>query len=171
MRVLGVDPGSLKTGWGILAGSVSQPRLVCCGVIRLPVKLSLANRLSKLQLELQELVAEHRPGIAAVETAFHGKSSRSALQLAQARGAILACLALANIEVAEYTPATVKKSVTGSGRADKQQVRRMVARLVDPGAARFPSDATDAIAVAMCHSASAGFAAAVARSIAAAPRP
>jgi crossover junction endodeoxyribonuclease RuvC len=169
--VLGVDPGSLKTGWAILAGSASEPRLLCCGVIRLPAESTLAERLKRLQLELQELVAEHRPAIAAVETPFHGKSSRSALQLAHARGAILACLALGNLEVAEYTPATIKKAVTGSGRADKQQVRRMIARLVDPGAARLPSDATDAVAVALCHSASAGFTAAVARSIAEAPGP
>lgn len=164
MRVLGIDPGSVKTGWGVLDGPASRPRLVAGGLIRLGSDQAFAHRLHRLRNDLEELIAVHTPEVAAVESLFHGKSASSSLKLAHARGVILSVLAGAGLSVCEYTPATVKKAVTGSGRADKQQVRLMVARFVDSRAAAFGSDVTDALAVALCHAASAGFAAAVARS-------
>jgi crossover junction endodeoxyribonuclease RuvC len=161
LRILGIDPGSLVTGWGLLDGG---PVLIDCGVIRLQRARSFPARLSLLHDELVRLVDRHRPTTAAVESPYHGSSARSALQLAHARGVILAVLAGAGVEVAEYTPATVKKSVTGNGRAEKDQVRRMVARLLDDRVAGHPDDLTDALAVALCHEAARKLSEAVQRS-------
>jgi len=151
LRVLGVDPGSLITGWGLLSGPVTNPVVEDCGTIRLPRGQALAPRLAQLHDELTRLVRRLRPDTAAVESPFHGKSSRAALQLAHARGVVLAALAQAGVEVAEYTPATVKQSITNYGRADKAQVRRMVASLLGPHLADAPDDLADALAVGLCH--------------------
>jgi crossover junction endodeoxyribonuclease RuvC len=161
-RILGIDPGSRVTGWGLLAGSAARPRLLEAGVLRLG-RGDLARRLGLLQERLGELVPRLHPTVAAVESPFHGASARSALQLAHARGVILAVLAGAGVEIAEYTPATVKKAVTGSGRADKGQVASMVARLLGGTPPPSSHDLTDALALALCHLASAAHHAAVAR--------
>jgi len=97
------------------------------------------------------VIRREAPTSAAVEAPFHGKSSRAALQLAHARGVVLAVLAEAGLEIGEYSPATVKQSVAGNGRADKLQVRRMIGCLLGPAAAKGPDDLTDALAVAWCH--------------------
>lgn len=155
LRVLGVDPGSWSTGWGLVGGSASNPRLLESGRIRLGGEGDpLPLRLSRLQLEFVELVRRLEPSASAVESPFHGANARSALHLAHARGVILATLALAGIEVAEYTPATVKKSVTGNGRAPKSQVEAMVGRLLGRVQAAASGDPADALAVALCHIAS-----------------
>jgi crossover junction endodeoxyribonuclease RuvC len=110
-----------------------------------------SRRLGMLQLRFAELVRRVEPSLAAVESPFHGANPRSALQLAHARGVVLATLAAAGVAVAEYTPATVKKSVTGNGRATKQQVRAMVFRLLAATPPHGGSDLSDALAVALCH--------------------
>ncbi|MCP3982470.1 MAG: crossover junction endodeoxyribonuclease RuvC [bacterium] len=149
--VLGIDPGSLITGWGLLGGSPSRPELIDCGVIRLERGQDLALRLGQLQAEISTLVRRYRPDSAGVEAPFQGAGARSALQLAHARGVILAALAVESVPVSEYTPAMVKKSVTGNGRADKHQVRTMVVQLVGREAARGTHDLSDALAVGLCH--------------------
>ncbi len=151
MSILGVDPGSLATGWGLLQGSPSKPVLMEYGVVRLDDGLPLAPRLARLQGEFAELVGRVKPTVAAVEAPFHGPSARSALQLAHARGVILAVLAAAGVEIAEYTPAAVKKAVTGNGRAEKTQVREMVLRLLRRREGWRSHDISDALAVALCH--------------------
>jgi len=156
LRILGVDPGSIATGWGLVCGDPGRPELVDCGVIRLPGD-SFAGRLAVLKTDFETLVERLEPSSAAVESAFHGSHPRAALQLAHSRGVILATLAAAGIDVAEYTPATVKKSVTGNGRASKEQVRSMVFRLLRAPSRRSPSDLSDALAVALCHAASQAF--------------
>ena len=163
MRVLGVDPGSLATGWGLVEGSSARPSLVGCGVIRLPAGIGFAERLARLHAEFDELISRLQPAVAAVEAPFHGASARSALQLAHARGVVLAVLAGHGIEVAECSPAAVKKSVTGNGRAEKAQVRRMVCQLLGAGAEGQRDDATDALAVALFQQTAAGVHAAVRR--------
>jgi crossover junction endodeoxyribonuclease RuvC len=171
-RILGVDPGSLVTGWGLVDASPGRASLLDCGIIRTASRgaADLASRLARLRGELEDLVARLSPSCAAVETPFHGVNPRSALQLAHARGVILAALAAAGLEVAEYTPAAVKKSVTGNGRAPKEQVRRMVRCLLSARSlARV--DASDALAVALCHATTARHRAAVARAIARTPGP
>jgi crossover junction endodeoxyribonuclease RuvC len=142
--VLGVDPGSLRAGWAVLGGSADRPRLVACGEIRLPADLSF-------HAATERVVGAHAPAEAAVEAPFHGISARSALQLAHARGVVLAVLGASGIPVTEYAPASIKKAVTGSGRADKGQVQAMISRLVPGAGATHGPDVFDAIATALCH--------------------
>jgi crossover junction endodeoxyribonuclease RuvC len=153
-----VDPGSNATGWGLIGGTSTRPELLESGVIRLR-GTGLANRLAFLRREFEALVERVRPDSSAVESPFHGANARSALQLAHARGVILAGLAAAGIEVTEYTPATVKKSVTGNGRAAKPQVQAMVYKLLATAVGDRSSDRSDALAVALCHQASRSFSA------------
>lgn len=169
--VLGVDPGSRRAGWAVLGGTADRPRLVACGEITLAAGLAFPERLAKLHAALERVVLEHAPVEAAVEAPFHGVSARSALQLAHARGVVLAVLGAAGIPVAEYAPASIKKAATGSGRADKGQVQAMIARLVPgAGSGRGP-DVCDAIAAALCHLACARAQARVAESAGPRPRP
>lgn len=163
MLILGVDPGSRVTGWGLVGGEATRPALIDSGTIPLPTNRPLAGRLLVLQRSLTGLVERLRPETAAVETPFHGANARSALQLAHARGVILAVLAGAGVEVAEYSPAAVKKAVTGNGRAEKRQVREMVARRLEARAPIASLDRADALAVALCHVQTGPFLAAVRR--------
>jgi len=172
LRILGVDPGSKVTGWGLVGGSAARPRLLDCGVIRLGRDTeTLALRLSRLQRELGALIERTRPGGSAVEAPFHGTNARSSLTLAHSRGVILAGLAAAGLEIGEYSPATVKKAVTGNGRATKDQVRAMVRQLLRSPDVRLEHDASDALAVALCHSATRRFHEAVRRAETAAAPP
>jgi len=151
-RVLGIDPGSRSTGWGLVGGSATEPRVIDRGVFRLGARPALALRLAALHEGLVEVVRRLAPTCAAVETPFEGVNVRSALHLAHARGVILAVLAAEGVEIHEYSPAAVKKAVTGNGRAGKGQVSAMVSRLLDralPGGT--PDDLSDALAVALCH--------------------
>ena len=161
MRILGVDPGSLRTGWGLLIGTAGRPRLLECGVIQLGPNSSLPTRLHSLRVEFEALVQRLHPTSAAVEAPFHGPNARSAFHLTHARGVLLAVLGGEGIPVAEYTPATVKKAVTGNGRAEKGQVQGMVGRLLGSGSQPF--DAADALGVAFCHASSLGYRSAVGR--------
>ena len=153
MRILGIDPGTRITGWGIISGSVDKPTVVSCGSIVLKGSDALASRLARLTQELTAILEEWQPLEAAVEAPFSGVNARSALQLAHARGAILATLGQAEIIVHEYAPAAVKKTVIGHGRADKQQVQSMIARLIPDAEDEIhrSEDLADALAVALCH--------------------
>jgi crossover junction endodeoxyribonuclease RuvC len=157
VRILGVDPGSLRTGWGLLGGTSRQPFLVESGVIRLPAGAGFPERLHRLQIEFEELVRRLAPSEAAVEMPFHGLNARSALQLAHARGVLLAVLGAQGIPMSEYAPAAVKKAVTGNGRADKAQVHAMAARLLGARIDGATGDLTDAVGIALCHAASREF--------------
>jgi crossover junction endodeoxyribonuclease RuvC len=147
--ILGVDPGSIATGWALVAGTPERPLVLACGVIKTPARRPFGERLATIQDRFTEILGEHRPAQAAVESPFHGVSARSALQLAHARGVILASLSRAGVDTAEYSPASVKKTVTGSGRATKEQVAYMVERIA--GVKSASHDLTDAVAVALCH--------------------
>ena len=113
--------------------------------------MALADRLARLHTGISSVVQQHAPTEAAVEAPFHGASARSALQLAHARGVVLAVLGNSGLRVFEYSPATIKKAVTGNGRAEKEQVEAMVSRLVAGGCPPGRSDIADAIAAAICH--------------------
>jgi len=152
LRVLGLDPGSRFTGWGCLGVRGTRSTLLGCGRIELRADDPLPQRLSTLARELVAVVERFAPAIAVLEQPFHGVNSRSLIVLAQARGALLAALAAHAVEVAEYSPAEVKMAVTGSGRAGKDQVARMVAMLL-PGARELATDTSDALAVALCYAA------------------
>lgn len=159
--ILGIDPGSRHTGWGIVERRGSRLSTLGHGRISLSTRAPLAERLVTLGDEMAALVHAHRPQVAALESLFHGVNPRSLIVLAQARGAILATLCRCGLEIHEYSPAEVKSAVTGNGRADKQQVAKMVGLLLGQQAGRVrraraaepkPSaDATDALAVALCY--------------------
>lgn len=151
MRILGVDPGSLHAGWGLIGGMPRHPTLLASGIIHLPATGAFPTRLHRLHRDFEDLVGRLAPTAAAVESPFHGANARSALQLAHARGVLLLVLAAAGLPIAEYAPAVVKKSVTGNGRAEKVQVQQMVARLLGLRNQTPPRDAADALAVALCH--------------------
>lgn len=151
MRVLGVDPGSLVCGYAVIeVEGPRQLRYVECGVLTAPRRSPQESRLGEIARCLLELVQELQPDAIALEDVFVRENPRSALALAQARGTILAVAGMSSLRVYSYPPATVKKSVTGRGRASKDQVSRMVQALV--GLRRAPAvDATDALAVAITH--------------------
>jgi crossover junction endodeoxyribonuclease RuvC len=150
LLVLGLDPGSQHTGWAFVERQGSRLLAVDFGRISCPRQSPLQDRLAHLTAELRRLVAGRRPDRAAVETPFHGPSTRSLIVLAQARGALLAVLGEAGVEAAELSPAEVKAAVTGSGRADKTQVARMVRLLLALSEDPLAADTTDALAVAIC---------------------
>ena len=150
--VLGIDPGTAVTGFGVVArqrgGAVS---LVECGVIRTSAGESLAMRIREIFLEVTELVSRHRPEAVSVENVFQGKNARSALTLGHARGAILLAAALRDLPIAEYSPREVKKAVVGTGDATKDQVGYMVMRHLGLVEAPKPADAADGVAAALTH--------------------
>ncbi|MGC8872995.1 MAG: crossover junction endodeoxyribonuclease RuvC [Chloroflexia bacterium] len=150
MRVLGLDPGTARLGWGVIEGE-EEPRLVDCGTLTTPADRPLAARLGQLFAELQVLVARLQPEAAALEELFFSRNVRTAFAVGQARGAALAALASAGIPVYEYTPLEVKQAVTGYGRAEKRQVQEMVRALLRLAEIPRPDDTADALAVAICH--------------------
>lgn len=148
MLVFGIDPGTRFCGWGVIA-SGNALRHIASGLIRLDDAASLESRLAVLYEALAAQIARHVPEVVAVEDLFHQRNARSALVLGHARGVALLAAARAGIPVAAYPPATVKQAVTGSGRAEKDQVARMVAILL--GVSAFErADVSDALAVAIC---------------------
>jgi crossover junction endodeoxyribonuclease RuvC len=150
MRILGIDPGSSVTGYGVVERRAGRLVHVAHGTLRPPRNVPLAFRLDYLYRAVAEVIARHAPDSAAVEQVFVAASPRSALVLGQARGAILAAVAAGGLPVSEYAPARIKRSVTGNGRANKQQVKLMVRRLL--ALDRLPvSDSADALAAAISH--------------------
>jgi len=152
VRVLGIDPGSRKTGWGVVdvEAGARAVRHVDNGVLRLREDDELAARLVELSQRLRAIVVEFRPDVAAVEDVFVQKGARSALVLGQARGAALATLGLSGVAVQSHSTSQVKQRVTGKGRASKEQVSQMVRALLGLPDPPF-EDAADALAVALCH--------------------
>jgi len=151
MLVLGLDPGLASTGFGIVAGDGQTLKLITYGVIHTPPRTSTAERLVLLHRELSEVIAAHRPDVAAVEELFFGVNVRTAMLVGEARGVALLTLAEAGLRVAEYTPLQVKQAITGYGRAGKSQVQQMVAVLLGLSDIPRPDDAADALAVSICH--------------------
>lgn len=154
-RVLGLDPGSVRTGWGVIeVGPGGRLHLVAGGTIACGGRLPMPERLLRIHQELGQIIARHRPGEVAVEGVFAHQNARTAIVLGQARGAALLAGALAGLPVFEYPPASVKKALVGTGRAEKRQVRAMVEALLQqtlPPPSEFSLDASDALAIAMCH--------------------
>jgi crossover junction endodeoxyribonuclease RuvC len=148
--ILGLDPGSVHTGYGFLEKHGSSLRMIEAGRFSCPRGEGVPERLGRLAGWIAELVEARRPDLAALESPFQGLNARSLIVLSQARGALLAHLAHRGIAIREFSPAEVKSAVTGSGRADKQQVARMVRLLLTLEGGAWPTDATDALAVAAC---------------------
>lgn len=153
MIILGVDPGSQRTGYGIIETDGCRHRLLTHGAITAPARAELSIRLALIHAGVTRLIAGHSPDVLAVEDIFHAVNTRSALVLGHVRGVILLAGAQAGLPVHEFPPATVKVQVTGYGRAEKSQVALMVARLLQLPTAGPAGDAADALAVALCHAA------------------
>lgn len=148
--ILGIDPGLQHTGWGVVAAHGNQLSFVACGTIHTDTKRQMAERLRQLHDGIKEVVTLYHPQEAAVEETFVNKNFASSLKLGQARGAILLSLSLAGLGCEEYSANLVKKSVVGTGHADKAQVAMMVKTLL-PASDAKGADAADALAVAICH--------------------
>jgi crossover junction endodeoxyribonuclease RuvC len=151
MRVLGLDPGTAATGYGVVCFEEGRLRLDGCGVWRPPGTLSFAEKLEFLFTGALALLEECRPAAVSVETVFAARNISSAIKLSHARGALLAASARNGVPVFEYEPRLVKKALVGYGNAEKPQVRAMVLSLLARQRARVPLDAADALAVAICH--------------------
>lgn len=150
VRILGIDPGTQVVGYGVVEAEAGRLAAVAHGAIRAREE-DLARRLVSVYEGLSEVIAAWRPDVIAIEDVFHGKNFQSAIRLGEGRGVALLCAARAGVPVAEYSPALVKKAVAGWGRADKEQVQRMVQRLLRLEDLPRPKDAADALAVAICH--------------------
>jgi len=150
MRVLGIDCGSLKTGYGIIDSDGRRHTIVSAGTVVVPPKESLDKRLAAIALALRGVIERFHPDAAAVEEVFHAANTKSALKLAHVRGVALLVAAEANLACGEYSPLLIKQCVVGYGRAEKAQVQYMVRSLLGEAAPK-QADACDALAVAICH--------------------
>jgi crossover junction endodeoxyribonuclease RuvC len=151
VKVLGIDPGTAACGYGIVHESGGRLRATCHGWWQTSARDPLEARLLTIFTGVQELITEHAPDAVALEESFVGADARIALSVGQARGAVLVAASSAGLACAEYAPARVKQTVCGYGRADKEQVGRMVKVILGLPAIPTPNHAADALAVAICH--------------------
>jgi crossover junction endodeoxyribonuclease RuvC len=151
VKIFGIDPGSERTGYGCIETDGSRHRLMSCGAISSPALTPFPKRLQTIHNRLTQLLAELRPDCVAIENLFHANNARSALKLGHARGVAMLAAVEAGLTVVEYTPAEIKRSVVGYGRAEKQQVQQMVKLILGLSSLPQPHDAADALAVAICH--------------------
>jgi crossover junction endodeoxyribonuclease RuvC len=152
MIVIGIDPGTATTGYGLVnEDSAGRLILIDYGVVLTPPKTPMPQRLLQIYHSLREVIAEHRPDHGAVEKLFFSRNVRTALSVGQGRGVAFLALAEAGLAVDEYTPMEIKQAVTGYGGADKQQIQQMVRALLEMKELPQPDDAADALAVAICH--------------------
>ncbi|MBV8895682.1 MAG: crossover junction endodeoxyribonuclease RuvC [Acidobacteriaceae bacterium] len=157
MRIVGIDCGTEKTGYGVVESDGRSHTLISAGVIRTRTGEALEQRLQYIASELRSVLQAFEPDSFAVEEVFHAINAKSALKLAHVRGVALLVAAEAGLEVSEYSPLEVKISVVGYGRAEKHQVQMMVHSLLGIGPTFHSHDATDALAVAICHGTRANF--------------
>jgi crossover junction endodeoxyribonuclease RuvC len=150
VRIIGLDPGLRNTGWGVIEAEGSRLIYVADGAVHSDADASLAERLLQIHQQILAVLREFAPDEAAVEETFVNTDARATLKLGQARGAVMLAPAICKMQVSEYAPNTVKKSVVGAGHADKAQVKYMV-KLLLPRAVMKTADSTDALAIAICH--------------------
>lgn len=151
MKVFGIDPGSARTGYGCVQSDGSRHRMIACGAIAIPASNAFPEKLRIIHVELGTLLGRHRPDVVAIENLFHAANARSALKLGHARGVAMLAAVEAGVPIVEYTPAEVKQSVVGYGRAEKGQVQSMIQLLLGLSDPPAPFDASDALAIAVCH--------------------
>jgi crossover junction endodeoxyribonuclease RuvC len=157
MRVLGIDCGGEYTGYGVVEmHSTGTLSCLTSGAIKLSPRDKLPIRLSRIYMHLGAIISEHQPDEVAIEDVFYALNVKSALKLGQVRGVAMLAAAAAGLEVSEYSPLTIKSSVVGYGRAEKLQVQHMVTRLLGLSEPPEPLDASDALAIAICHLHTAG---------------
>ena len=151
MRVLGLDPGTGRTGYGIIDVIDGEMQVVTYGVISTPAKKPMPARLQQIHRELQTLLETYQPETAGIEELFFGRNVTTAVTVGQARGVLILTLANAGISIGEYSPPKIKDTVTGNGKAGKAQVQMMVRHLLDLAETPRPDDAADGLAVAITH--------------------
>ena len=151
MIVLGIDPGSNRTGYGLLQEKSGVVRSIDYGCINLSSIKTFPQKLEKISITVKELIRKYKPDFTAIEDCFYAKNVKSALKLGHVRGAIILTAINENVEITEYTPLEIKNAVTGYGRADKMQVQQMMRMLLDLPGVPQPEDAADALACAYCH--------------------
>jgi crossover junction endodeoxyribonuclease RuvC len=149
--IFGIDPGSERTGYGCVRTDGSRHHLITCGAITTKASSTFPEKLLVIYSRLTTLLSECRPDAVAIENIFHAVNARSALKLGHARGVAMLAAVEAGVEVFEYTPAEVKRTVVGYGRAEKPQVQHMIKLILGLAEAPSPHDAADALAVAVCH--------------------
>jgi len=150
IRILGIDPGLRRTGWGVIRCEGNRLTFVACGSVDTDGKAALAERLVTIHAGLARILAEFQPDEAAVEATFVNRDATATLKLGQARGVALLVPAQAGVAVAEYAPNLVKKTIVGAGHGEKAQIRMMIGVLL-PKATPQSEDAADALAIAVCH--------------------
>jgi crossover junction endodeoxyribonuclease RuvC len=153
MKILGIDPGTATTGFGLITKEGPKLTKIDCGVISTSKDLDMPKRLSILFNDLQEIVQTHKPDVMSVEKLFFTNNITTAMTVSQARGIVLLVASQNNIPIAEYTPLQVKMSATGYGKATKKQEHEMVKKILKLNVIPKPDDAADALAIAICHSA------------------
>ncbi|KKL85418.1 hypothetical protein LCGC14_1954940 [marine sediment metagenome] len=151
MRILGIDPGTIITGYGVVEDNNGNLSLIDYGTITSGRKDSFPDRLKRIYDGLNEVIKKHKPGHVAVEKVFYGKSVKAAIKIGEGRGIAILCAASAGIPVFEYAPTVVKKAVVGSGSAQKVQVQEMVRVILNLPKCPEQFDASDALAIAICH--------------------
>jgi crossover junction endodeoxyribonuclease RuvC len=156
VRIFGIDPGSLRTGYGCVETDGSQHRLIDCGAIAVSAKGTLPARLRAIHDQLLDRLRSTAPACVVIENLFYARNVRSALTLSHARGVAMLAADEAGLPVVEYTPAEIKLAVVGYGRAEKSQIQQMVQLLLGLEAPPSPHDAADALAIALCHAHTAG---------------
>ena len=151
MKILGIDPGLVQTGYGIITIKNNDPQIVDYGVVKPSVNDGLATRLLTIFEDVSEIINVHKPSIFSIEDVFYGKNAKSALRLGQARGAAMVAAASAGLSIHEYSARKIKQAVTGNGNAHKEQVQFMVKATLKMDKLPEPIDASDALATALCH--------------------
>jgi len=151
MLVLGIDPGTATTGYGLVKNERGKVRIISYGTIKTSAKLDMPRRLLKINREYSALLDEFHPDAVAIEELFHHKNAKTVISVAQSRGVLLMTAAAREIDIAEYTPLQVKQAVTGYGNADKRQIQIMVQKILTLDTLPQPDDAADALAIAICH--------------------
>lgn len=150
-RVLGIDPGTGTTGYGVIDVDGQEYSLVGGGVIKTPANTELAKRLAEIFEGIEELIQEHQPDIMSVEKLFFAQNVTTAISVSHARGVVLLAAEQADLEVFEYTPLQIKQALTGYGHADKNQIQEMVKTMLKLKQPPKPDDCADALAAAICH--------------------
>lgn len=151
MIILGIDPGTATTGYGVVESSGNKCTLINYGVITTPSDAPMEHRLCMINNQIKQLIVQYSPQVMAIEQIFYHKNAKTVITVAQSRGVAVFTGASKGLEICEYTPLQVKKSVVGYGTADKRQVQLMVQKLLAMKEMPKPDDAADALAIAICH--------------------
>ncbi|OOP57931.1 MAG: crossover junction endodeoxyribonuclease RuvC [Candidatus Brocadia carolinensis] len=152
MKILGIDPGTQVAGFGVIEKSGSKILTLEYGSVKAEKKQTFAQRLHTIHAKIMDVISKHQPDEIAIEEVFYSKNVKSAIRIGEGRGIIFLCAAMANIPITEYAATVIKKAVVGNGNAQKEQVQAMVKIILSLPEIPEPKDASDALAIAICHS-------------------